>query len=133
MLELLHNDVTLIVDRYSYSGVAYSAAKQGMDFTWCKGPERGLPKPDVVIYLTLPVEVASQRQLYGSERYETVSIQSRASAMFERISDDSWKVVNADKSVDDLHKELKSIVDQVIIESEQKEIGRLWMDESLTK
>lgn len=31
----LRDGITLIVDRYSYSGVAFSAAK-GLDIEWCK-------------------------------------------------------------------------------------------------
>lgn len=31
----LKSGTTLIVDRYSYSGVAFSAAK-GLDIEWCK-------------------------------------------------------------------------------------------------
>ncbi len=38
-------------------GVAFSAAK-GMDFGWCRGPEKGLPEPDVVIWLELSIEEA---------------------------------------------------------------------------
>lgn len=32
----------LIVDRYSYSGVAFSSSK-GLDLQWCFQPEKGLP------------------------------------------------------------------------------------------
>ena len=35
----------VLIDRYAYSGVAFSAAKAGMDLDWCRGPDRGLPKP----------------------------------------------------------------------------------------
>lgn len=31
----LKSGITLVVDRYSYSGVAFSAAK-GLDIEWCK-------------------------------------------------------------------------------------------------
>lgn len=31
----LRNGTTLVVDRYSYSGVSFSAAK-GLDIEWCK-------------------------------------------------------------------------------------------------
>lgn len=31
----LKSGTTLVVDRYSYSGVAFSSAK-GLDFEWCK-------------------------------------------------------------------------------------------------
>uniref|UniRef100_K3ZA07 dTMP kinase n=1 Tax=Setaria italica TaxID=4555 RepID=K3ZA07_SETIT len=47
---------TLIVDRYSYSGVAFSAAK-GLDIQWCKAPDVGLIAPDLVIYLDVQPEV----------------------------------------------------------------------------
>lgn len=44
----LKNGTTLIVDRYSYSGITYSLAK-GLDLLWVCEPEVGLPKPDLVI------------------------------------------------------------------------------------
>ena len=40
----------VLIDRYAYSGVAFSAAKSGMDLDWCRGPDRGLPKPGKDIY-----------------------------------------------------------------------------------
>ena len=39
-----------MVDRYAFSGVAFTAAK-GLDLEWCKNPDRGLPKPDLVLQL----------------------------------------------------------------------------------
>jgi dTMP kinase len=41
---------SVIIDRYAYSGVAYTSAK-GLDFEWCKEGDRGLPAPDKVIFL----------------------------------------------------------------------------------
>ena len=35
MINMLLSGRTLLVDRYSFSGVAYSAAK-GLDLEWCK-------------------------------------------------------------------------------------------------
>ena len=40
MVEDLNNGYTLIVDRYAYSGIAYSNAK-GVDFEWCKQCDKG--------------------------------------------------------------------------------------------
>lgn len=58
MEEKLKSGVTLVVDRYSYSGVAFTAAKktEGLDLEWCKAPERGLLRPDAVLYLNMPIE-----------------------------------------------------------------------------
>ncbi len=51
---------TVVVDRYAYSGVAFTAAK-GLALEWCKGPDKGLPAPDMVIYLKLAVGEAMKR------------------------------------------------------------------------
>ncbi|KAF8679138.1 hypothetical protein HU200_045904 [Digitaria exilis] len=67
----LLSGTTLIVDRYSYSGVAFSAAK-GLDIEWCKAPDVGLIAPDLVIYLDVQPEVVD-----GSRAMETVEEQLR--------------------------------------------------------
>lgn len=67
MEKMLYEGTTLIVDRYSYSGVAFSAAK-GLDVEWCKAPEAGLPKPDLVLLLTMTAAAISQRGGFGAER-----------------------------------------------------------------
>lgn len=68
MEKLLNDGVTLIVDRYSFSGVAFSAAK-GLDFDWCKAPEKGLLKPDLVLFLQLSTAAIEKRGGFGDERY----------------------------------------------------------------
>ncbi|XP_031629968.1 thymidylate kinase-like [Contarinia nasturtii] len=75
MEKILHDGVTLIVDRYVYSGVAFSAAK-GLDIEWCKAPEIGLLKPDLVLFLTVTPSVISKRGGFGDERYEVPEFQT---------------------------------------------------------
>lgn len=65
--KLVREGYTLIVDRYAYSGVAFSAAK-GLDLDWCKAPETGLPKPDLVLLLTMSAAAISKRGGFGNER-----------------------------------------------------------------
>ena len=60
---------SLIIDRYSYSGVAFSAAK-GLNLSWCKAPEVGLLTPDLVLYLDIAPNIAVECGDYGGERYE---------------------------------------------------------------
>ena len=57
------------------SGIAFSAAKPGLDFEWCSAPETGLPAPDVVIFLQIDAETASSRGGFGEERYEHTAFQ----------------------------------------------------------
>lgn len=121
----LRAGTTLIVDRYCYSGVAYSSAK-GLDFDWCKAPDAGLLKPDLVVYLTLSPEAMARRGGFGDERYETTEMQKNVSKMFERLMERPlWQVVDADKSEEKLSGELEKLIVEKI-ETVEEEIGRLW-------
>lgn len=72
IVDNLNKNVHLILDRYSYSGIAYSNAK-GIDYDWCLSPEKGLPKPDLVIYLKANnICDLEKREGYGDEVYEKV-------------------------------------------------------------
>ena len=79
LLRKLHEGTTLVVDRYAYSGVAFTAAKglPGLDRAWCMAPDAGLPAPDAVFFLCLTVEQAAARGGYGEERYEKDEFQVR--------------------------------------------------------
>ena len=52
MKEKLDAGINLVLDRYSYSGTAYTSAK-GIDYDWCMNSEKGLLKPDIIVYLTV--------------------------------------------------------------------------------
>lgn len=79
LLDKLLAGTTLVVDRYAYSGVAYSAAKgvPGIDIDWCKAPDRNLPAPDLVVYLRASNAVAAARPGFGEERYEKAEFQEK--------------------------------------------------------
>ena len=71
----LLNGTHVIVDRYAFSGVAFSAAKPGLSLDWCRQPDRGLPKPDLVCFLDVSAKEAKVRGGYGDERYEKEKFQ----------------------------------------------------------
>lgn len=79
LLAALACGTTLVVDRYAYSGVAYSAAKgaQGMDLDWCRAADAGLPAPDLVVFLHISREAAAARAGFGEERYEKQEFQDK--------------------------------------------------------
>jgi hypothetical protein len=76
---------TLVVDRYAYSGVAFTAAKHvpGLDASWCMAPDAGLPAPDAVFFLSLPAQAAEARGGYGEERYEKAAFQAEVLKQFQ--------------------------------------------------
>ncbi len=107
------------------------SAFQGLDMEWCKDPDRGLPAPDLLLYFSLPVEDARKRGRYGEERYENLAFQAKVNAFLRRsfrfvalaprsrviiylafkvkeayetrLIDFSWEVIDATKSVEELH------------------------------
>eukprot|EP00980_Cylindrotheca_fusiformis_P010464 scaffold2322_cov135-Cylindrotheca_fusiformis.AAC.23 len=63
---LLQEGTTVVCDRYAYSGVAFSSAKDSLKdcLDWCQSCDVGLPAPDAVIFLDLTQEQAEQRGGY---------------------------------------------------------------------
>ncbi|QHS74287.1 bifunctional thymidylate/uridylate kinase [Saccharomyces paradoxus] len=94
----------IVMDRYVYSGVAYSAAKgtNGMDLNWCLQPDIGLLKPDLTLFLsTQDVDNNAEKCGFGNERYETVQFQEKVKQTFitlleneMRKGDESIRIVD---------------------------------------
>lgn len=129
MEKALGDGVTLVVDRYSYSGVAFTAAKEvpGLDLEWCKAPERGLLRPDAVLYLDMPVDAAKTRGGFGEERYETGELQERVREHFRVLREDWWTIIDASGTIDDVHSKCAAAADEAIQRCrEGAELARLW-------
>jgi dTMP kinase len=84
-VEALRSGKNVVMDRYAFSGVAFSAAKPGMDVGWCAAPDAGLPMPDVLLFMDLPPEKAAARGGFGEERYEKPAFQAAVRAVFEEL------------------------------------------------
>ena len=131
---LLQAGTTVVVDRYSYSGVAFSAAKEGMQVDWCMQPEVGLPAPDGVIYLDLTVEQAMTRGAFGEERYEKEDMQRKVRDNFFALmqgtgagagADTAWHVLDASKSMDEVTADVQEVAACIIKAAQQRPIGTL--------
>jgi len=122
----------VVCDRYAHSGAAYTGSKGGFSLEWCKAPDSGLPKPDVVLFLDLAPEAAAQRADFGGERYERSDFQKKIYGNFAdlRASDGAevrWETVDADGSVDDVRARVLAKARPAVAEAEAgKELERLW-------
>jgi dTMP kinase len=122
MRRALMSGTTLIVDRYSYSGIAYSAAKDNMEPEWCKHAEAGLLKPDMVIYLDIGEQEAVKRHrpCEEDERYETTKFQEYVAKNYEWVlfggggGSVNCVRVDATRDVDSIHKQLEVIVQETV-------------------
>lgn len=87
----LASGLSLVLDRYAPSGVAYSSAK-GLPLDWCKAPDSGLPKPDLVVFIDVPAEGSATRGGFGEERYEKLDFQTKVRGCFDALMDETWIV-----------------------------------------
>ncbi|KAI9898778.1 hypothetical protein N3K66_007138 [Trichothecium roseum] len=103
METLLSAGTSILCDRYSHSGVAYSAAKRNpsLPLSWARAPERGLPRPDLVLFLDLPASEARRRGGFGEEVYEREGMQRRVREIFLGMSDRSDRQEKQDDDDDD--------------------------------
>lgn len=119
MRELLENGTTIIVDRYYYSGIAFSAAKGTLSIDWCKQPDVGLPAPDLTLFLKVSQEVAISRGGFGNERYEKLDFQRKVSKIFDELisSSDNCHVIDADQGFDQVSNDIDEKVSRLLAQS----------------
>ncbi|CAH0701392.1 unnamed protein product [Spodoptera exigua] len=125
IIKTLEAGITVIVDRYCYSGVAFSAAK-GLDLNWCKSPDIGLPKPDKVFFLTMPVDSIKQRNGFGNERYEVLSFQQKVSEIYSKLKEDNWEIVDASRPIDTIQEDMLEQTLNIVNLASDKNIEKLW-------
>lgn len=119
ILSILHAGQHIVLDRYCYSGIAYSIAK-GLDSKWSLQADHQseLPAPDLVLYLNVSPEVAAQRAEYGIDRYEDLEMQRQLRSIYSRLTSsmpsDVWKVVDADQHPDQVFADTWSHVQQAL-------------------
>ncbi|XP_042498857.1 thymidylate kinase-like [Macadamia integrifolia] len=118
---------TLIIDRYSYSGVAFSSTT-GFNIEWCKAPEKGLLAPDLVVYHDIPPEKAAERGGYGGERYEQLEFRGKVAQHYQMLHDATWKIVDACRPIEDIEKQLIELaMDCVSTCHKGKPLSQLWL------
>jgi len=128
LLAELNSGVDVVCDRYVYSGIAYSAAK-GLDLEWCRAPDKGLPKPDLVLYMNVSPDVARQRGGYGEERYEKAEFQAKVGKQFLALgaTENNWRIVNADRDTETISKEVLSLFQSVSTDAMKYSVDKLWI------
>jgi dTMP kinase len=106
----LMDGVSVISDRFDYSSVAYQSVTGGGEpetVAWVKELNRHAKRPDLVIVLDIPPEVAAKRRLSrttGREMYDDDSLQEQLASFYENIDQhfpgDRVVHVDADRPVE---------------------------------
>jgi len=109
--------IDVIVDRYYYSGIVYSAAKQNpsLSLEWARKPDEGLPRPDVCIYITISPDEAAKRGGFGEERYEKQEMQERVRGLFGELQQASERTdfveIDGGRALDAVEKDVLQAVE----------------------
>lgn len=111
----LESGKTIVCDRYVASGAAFTAAKGVAPLDWCVASDIGLPAPDAIVYLSVPVSVAKERGEYGRERYEVPEYQEKVANAYSALSrvyrNNTWHTIDATRDVDEV---TTAIVDRIL-------------------
>jgi len=91
--EMIKNNDFVILDRYYFSGIAYSVSN-GVDRDWCHEIDSNLPKPDHVIYLDIDPSEAAKRSEYGECVFDNVEFQSKVRQAYLNMIDETWQKIN---------------------------------------
>ncbi|XP_077286259.1 thymidylate kinase isoform X2 [Arctopsyche grandis] len=124
MKKILLSGTTLVIDRYAFSGASFSTAK---DLDWCKSPDVGLPKPDLVYYLQLDTKTQVAREGFGKERYEVSEFQEKVTEVYKKLIDSSWELLDASRSTDEILSEISSSLMSLVEDVRQRNLDKLWV------
>lgn len=112
--------------RYAASGAAYASAYTGKDLNWCKSPDKGLPRPDLVAFLSVSEENQMSRSNWGEERFEKHEMQVNVACNFKKLHEDNWSIIDANQNIENVHKQLLEAVLQTIKSVKHTQIQTLY-------
>nr|XP_033327493.1 thymidylate kinase isoform X1 [Megalopta genalis] len=126
ILRTLNSGTTLIIDRYAASGAAYTAATTKRNLAWCREPDRGLPDPDIVIFLDISDGTQRKRSNWGEERFENTNLQQSVASNYKKLVGSTWNVINADEEPSLIHTEILEKVLDTIHKAKYSPINELY-------
>ncbi|OAY72818.1 Thymidylate kinase [Ananas comosus] len=107
----LQSGITLIVDRYSYSGA----------------PEAGLIAPDLVIYLDVPPEKALKGEVTALSGTSNLSSKKGLQSHYKTLHDDSWEVIDGCLSMEAVQQQLRELATNCVKTCQRgKPLVSLW-------
>lgn len=103
----------IVADRYIASNLAYGIAR-GLRLRWLESLDEGLPAPDIVIVLDVPVPFSFRRKPADRDAHETNrSLLVNARKTYKILSRKlNWKIVDGTKEVAEVESAIWTLVSQ---------------------
>ena len=103
----------VIMNRYYQSNIVYGYVN-GLDTEWLSTLDKNMPHSDLTIILDVPVQVMGKRSTStGANRFEqTKEFIEKVREIFLALAErEKWKVIDADRSKEDIHQDIIKIVE----------------------
>ena len=116
ILPALEKGKVIVMDRYYYSNIAYQSAR-GIDAEKIRSMnEKFAPKPDLVIVLDVSPETALRRIKHRGRltAFESQDYLEKVRENFLKLADDRTIVLNAERGIEDVKKDVFAIVKQLL-------------------
>ena len=116
--------------------VVFTRAK-GLDLEWCKSPDKGLVRPDKVIFMEVKSNEAEARPGFGEERYEVNAFQAKVRQTYADLLEaernhpstaDLWQRVDGNRPIQVIADELLSLSQSLISSVSSSPLSKLWLD-----
>ncbi|MEE9282908.1 MAG: dTMP kinase [Nitrososphaerales archaeon] len=93
--ESLLLDMFLICNRYYESNIVYGMAN-GLEESWLKNLDKGLPKADLTILINIPASESRKRKTRDRDIHENnLGLLAKVSSLYQRIARESgWDIVD---------------------------------------
>jgi dTMP kinase len=86
ILRMLNLGIDVVLDRYFFSGIAYTMARGGIDdIGWILQADSGLPMPDLLFFLDAPKEMQQNVDGFGDEIHDEPTMQDKIRESFHHI------------------------------------------------
>jgi dTMP kinase len=111
---MVDSGTIVIINRYYQSNLVYGTSN-GLNLRWLLSLEKGLPTADLVIVLDVTPRITLKRSLEPDEFEKDVSLLQNVYKNYHKLAKPfRWTILNAEKSRDQIHDEVKKTVERII-------------------
>ncbi|MBS7655515.1 dTMP kinase [Candidatus Bathyarchaeota archaeon] len=116
VLPSLKKGEIIICDRYLYASLAYQGA-QGVDLNWIKTINKFSIKPDLAIYLDVPVEVGLTRITKRKKTvFEKIEIEEKVREVYLKLVEEKELIlIDANKPIKEVNKEIVDLIFKTLL------------------
>jgi len=95
--------------------------ESGLDYEWCKSPDKGIIRPDMIFFLRIATKTLVNREGFGDEIYEKEEFQGKVGKYFEKMfteikkgDEESVFMIDCcpEDNITDIHQKILKIIEE---------------------